>query len=637
MAKAKAKVTKKPSLMFHVSGDDDGFVAGNMAENASAECTRIVRELTQNALDAVREADRDYTVVRFGLAEIKVSKIPSIKEYKKAFNLAKDLHRSMSSDDELTGSHEKVIRDIDEALKSKDVDVLFVTDNGIGLTGKRMKSILSDGSTTKVRGTAGSFGVGHLTAFPASNLRYLFYGGVSEDDGAIAAGQCILASFEKNGKGMGKNGYFVTRYGDNPRDRFDFAKGKQIPSLIADRINHIKKDGGGKGTGSVVVIPAFNFFGGDKAELWSNIKKAVATNFFAAIAKGELVVEFTDKVGKTYRLDASNIREEFENFKSETQSKSQFLSGMRAFAAYEAVCKGKDVFVAFGKEKIRIRLNKTGVEGSKRIVLCRNGMWITNNLLSLRPSADFGDYENFDAAILLDRDQRETHDLIRDAEGPSHKEIDLNRLDKKDKKKLRDFVTAIKNCLKDVLKRQDSPIYESDFWHIGGTHTADFRRVTASPKARQMMGGGGSGSGTSKKSKGKKQGGVTPGSKPGKTMQFTATPVMRGQHECVVEITPSINIDKAEIRFTLDESYDAASTLHNPEVFVKLKDVYIDGQKAKQGDLTKDTLGIRLNQLVKGNRRKIEFTFEVPNEKKGGEMVALKAHLFKPDNSATGE
>ena len=94
----------------------------------------------------------------------------------------------------LAGQAELVVRRIREALDSSAVDVLTVLDNGVGLNEQRMNALLSDGVSVKEANATGTYGNGHSTAIPASDLRYVLYGGVSEGGKRIGSGHAVLAS-----------------------------------------------------------------------------------------------------------------------------------------------------------------------------------------------------------------------------------------------------------------------------------------------------------------------------------------------------------------------------------------------------------------------------------------------------------
>lgn len=643
--KKKTKQTNQPKLQFLQAGDNCGFMTSALANYGDAESNRIVRELIQNSLDAVRETGRNDAIIRFELGQVKKSEIPEIKKYEDVFKNAVKAQTD-SSNGQLIGQHKIVIEAIKKSLALDKIDVLYILDNGTGLDKKHMEKLLSDGASGKSSGNSGSFGVGHLTAIPASDLRYVFYGGVSKKDGAIAAGHCILASFtDDDRKRMGSNGYYAKKYSIDFFEPFEFAKSDEIPCLIKTKTDWIQEGGFTSKTGSAVIIPAFNFFREDIDEnsigkLWEVIKKASATNFFAAIHNRELTIEFKANEIEE-KLDYKNIEEVLNNLSLEKRSK--YISGSLAYEAFTTICKGKNIDIKFDSENVNLRLLKTGRMGSKRIHLCRNGMWITKELPSLQ-TGSFGEYENFNAVILLDKSQSKIHELVRDAEGPEHKEVDPKFLasDVVRKRELIRLMKAIQMGIKNELTKHDKNQFVSDFWNIEGSLSGgnsgsskglngDWQEVRPRPSAPsgigiqpgQRSGGGNSGEGKSLKPM------------VGKSIPFQAIPVMKSPRHCTVEIIPQGKIAEGEIRFILDESHDQSCDLKSDEFYVQLSEISLDGNAISDSELVhvdNTVLGIRLKNLDQSKRQILDFKFDFPQNSlkiKKDQPVALKIQIYK--------
>ena len=127
-----------------------------------------------------------------------------------------------------------------------------------------MARLLGDGQSAKQDpSNSGAFGNGHITVFPASDLRYLLYGGVYKDDGLtskIFAGHTILASRQSKGKNLayGKDGYLLDALNpDDLFDRFVFCNNASDSSLMERKLEEIERD---FGTGACVGILGFNHF-----------------------------------------------------------------------------------------------------------------------------------------------------------------------------------------------------------------------------------------------------------------------------------------------------------------------------------------------------------------------------------------
>ncbi len=182
---------KRPYLFFPESSGAEGFANSTVSHNKVSNIAEIVRELIQNCTDASREAGRKITYVKFVLDKLPVSEIPGIDNYKSALKQARDTHR------ESLESSVAILERIDKMLGMDEVPVLNVIDNGIGLNLERMHSLLGNGLTSKtgsLSNSGGSYGVGHLAAFSASDLHYILYGGITEDSRKTMTGHAILAS-----------------------------------------------------------------------------------------------------------------------------------------------------------------------------------------------------------------------------------------------------------------------------------------------------------------------------------------------------------------------------------------------------------------------------------------------------------
>ena len=162
-----------------------------MAADDQTNPAIIVRELIQNSMDASLEAGRSTCLVDFVLEDASLQEIPGIESYRVALANAKIAHK------ENIEAAEATIERFENCLKKQCIPVLSVLDNGIGLDSSRMHSLLGDGTSDKTGASSnrgGSFGVGHYTTFPASDLRYIIYGGVTKNGSTCMSGHAVLAS-----------------------------------------------------------------------------------------------------------------------------------------------------------------------------------------------------------------------------------------------------------------------------------------------------------------------------------------------------------------------------------------------------------------------------------------------------------
>ena len=207
--------------------------------------TRFIRELVQNALDAAIEAKRDVIRVVFEIDEVAPARIPALAQYREHLRCAIETQRKKRN----LAQSQSIVDAMEASVDAERVPVLWVMDNGIGLNPQGMEDLLGDGQSGKAdESTAGSYGNGHMTSFPASDLRYILYGGV-HDRGRTVSGHAILATHIHNKKVCGEDGYLAKKVrADDLFDRFDFYDGSKTP-LLKDRLDRIEKE---FHTGSVI-------------------------------------------------------------------------------------------------------------------------------------------------------------------------------------------------------------------------------------------------------------------------------------------------------------------------------------------------------------------------------------------------
>lgn len=176
-------------LIFPEEQTSDGFATNQTSLHSRGNAEPVIRELLQNCLDA-RRPDLDSVDVVFTVDKVSIKDIPAWNDYIDAFEAARIQRRKYN---QLSPNDVKICERIDNAKQDGKITVLFCRDNGIGIDENKMNRLLSEGNTNKSDAGAGSVGLGHLTAFTASDLRYIVYGGKTES-GFIGSGRAILAA-----------------------------------------------------------------------------------------------------------------------------------------------------------------------------------------------------------------------------------------------------------------------------------------------------------------------------------------------------------------------------------------------------------------------------------------------------------
>ena len=455
-----------PDLHFWPNPTRAGFTPAGIAAFDDLRPAAVVRELVQNSFDAALEAGESVAEVRFQLTQCEVESIPGIDSYRKAFQ------RAVEYQEETVGNAPKaalVRHRVERVLAGRTVDVLTVLDNGVGLDQRRMEALLGDGLSVKPSGT-GTYGNGHCVAIPASDLRYALYGGVVKSGHQIGAGHAVLASHPGDNEQFlsSASGYYAVSMRSR---RFDFVTGDAIPEAIASPLDDIEK---WWGQGTAVILPAFNHFGEPDRTLADMVAEAAACNFFVAIARGQLVVSIDDlrpagagscKVEaapprpSALVLNQDSLRQRLSSYRDDQFSKA-FLSGEKAEAALRTFVEGKrhSVNTMLGTIEVRVR---TGVQMS-RVDLCRNGMWITDEISSFR-RGHFTNQEPFHAVMVLEEGEGGTlYELVKLAEGPLHDALRPKDLDAEQRRQLLRAFGELRDWLKQTVPDVSAEDFDVD-------------------------------------------------------------------------------------------------------------------------------------------------------------------------------
>lgn len=445
-----------PNLLFG-PGSNDGFTPAGIAAFDNLRPAAVVRELIQNALDAARAGDTPRAVVRFRRTRMRRSDLPGIRKYASVFDKAIKTQRSLGGGS-LSRQAELVVKRIQGALGQDELEVLSVLDNGIGLNEKSMNALLSDGLSIKQGGATGTYGNGHSTVIPVSDLRYVLYGGITANGRRIGAGHAVIASHQKKGEPhcQAAHGFLIRNFRAGPGALYEYATGGAVPPIIARDLDSIRET---DRHGTVVIIPAFNNFLEEKS-LWDMVSQAASANFFVAIEEGELKVtveeDIPDGEPKSWTLDKITLRKVLDTHKDQRRA-AAFLNGRRAFEAHRAYETGDHHRIVTSAGRIDIRLLEID-DGNTRIDLCRNGMWITDDRQIPGFQQKFADRVPFHAVLALDaQDGQDLHEYLRLAEGPLHNSIAIKRLPKRDAKACR---AALREIVAWIL--QNTPEIQSD-------------------------------------------------------------------------------------------------------------------------------------------------------------------------------
>ena len=434
----------EPDLIFHRGSTPDGFFRSDLTDHVT-DADTITRELVQNGLDAaIIGANRDVAEIDLSIGECGLTELPAIEAYVDAFTVA---HRwRLERQGDLASNEQGVIDRMRQVLNSGQCAMLLCRDNGVGLDQARVNDLMATSNSDKLGQGAGTSGVGHLTAFAASDLRYVLYAGRSEVSGQlrdVGGAHAILAPRKDSTGTYAADGFWMNPQGDlfeRSAENFpDYA-----PSVLEAELDLLET------TGSAIGITGFDFFREPSgataaAELMAD---AAAVNFLVAIAGGWLTITVRPSSdGPELIVDQQSIHARLSELdKKPARREKGRLHRTEALRASETLRHGTPIELPdLAGATLQVRLLEEGAKEHSRVQVFRDGMWITSIAPDLEPS-DFGGHRKFDAVLSLTKGGR-LYTLVRKSEGPEHRGIDKHRLES-DYSELRTLTRSVADAIR---------------------------------------------------------------------------------------------------------------------------------------------------------------------------------------------
>lgn len=569
------------TLKFKQASSIDGFTQHSTAEFNDLPLARIVRELLQNSLDAAAEIGEATAQVRFQVESICRQDLPDVKGYENAFRKAEKYHKKINKGD-LPDAAQEVVNRIESGLndlKTGEAKLLSVVDNGIGLNSDRMNRLLADGSSGKSTTASGSYGVGHLAPFALSDLRYILYGGLTANGRRIVCGKAILTAHPgKNRRLNEAKGYLIEGFRDGLNGNlYDFLPRASHPKLLTKHLDAISKEWG---HGCAVLIPAYNHFGNDNNWLSDIVFKVAAYNFAPAIHRKKLVITVQEEEYDE-ELNGRTLKKILEQEKNQVHAaKSRLFTGLRpsgqnAYQILQALTNGNPRRVSIKRDKARISLLTPFPNGSSRIDLFRNGMWITERIPGLG-MADFTSRQPFHAVIEIDaKDGGALHRLIRKAEGPMHENLSFSRLSERERDELKQKFSEIADWINEQVPEVTSDTYTVDDFLVvrsgddgpQGQNSFSFwgvpTAISRQSVAQGILGMAGNDNDETTRDRIKDPGpsrpypSQSPKPRPARPLPFRSAVAPDGPGKLVGSITSFSNFAEAWVAFKVDENTDS--------------------------------------------------------------------------------
>lgn len=444
------------SILYFRLGDAKGF-RSKLVSDVKEGFGVPIRELLQNAIDATNEKDgkRKKCEVEIFIETIKTSDIPHIDEYRSILEKGKDTAKEKGSFNNAKNCYNRLYHECHNVNKMK---IMLFLDNGKGLDPQKLEGLLSENSVKDNADSGGSFGVGHLTSYSLSSLRYVLYATKYREKNKIKSiytGSPILAGYiDRDGETAerGNRGRIVENkplnemapdyvYPDHFPDKFIDEKMKQIT------------------TGTLVGIIGLTEDWNDEAEY------AIASNFFPLLNNGNLTVKVHDK---STRLIHEHINQILDKKKDRVNRYGEnVLSGEQAHFALRAIRNGTRHQIEViektkdsERNKIHVYIGTSGEQRST-VSLIRNGMLIARHDDILSISQDLYHLRNnssfvpFSLVIEVNNDAKTFLELVKAAETQYHNKLQAKNLSKGDIERLQYFFKEISDEVAKLLKTID--------------------------------------------------------------------------------------------------------------------------------------------------------------------------------------
>ena len=434
------------SELYFRLGEMKGFTAIDLADKKEGYANPI-RELMQNSLDASREAGNSKCEINIYIEAISKRQIPHIAEYESVLEKAIQNAKNQGS---FNANSQQRVTSIQNAIKEKSLKVLMFSDNGTGMKQEQIEALLTGGVSIKGEAdekSGGSFGVGNLSSYSLSSLRYVLYATKYKNDNGVTkqlfTGSPILAGHRDGNAQRGNRGRIVTK---KPGDEMDpkFTYPEDPPDFIGRKMEHLAR-------GTIVVVLGLSEDWGEDAEY------AIVCNFFHAIAHESISVTVPqDGIPKAISYD--KVERLIASRKDQQRKRGDhILSGKAVWQAWQAVKENQKTIELSNSDKVYVYI-KSDNNTDSVIVLIRNGMVIARHDSML--SSDMNDlrkgknFQPFTAVIDVDQQNApELFGLVKKAEGPYHSQLQATQLgSEEDKKRLKKLFKELSEKIKEHLK-----------------------------------------------------------------------------------------------------------------------------------------------------------------------------------------
>lgn len=440
-------------------GVREGFNAPAVDIFKNQRLQGLVRETIQNSLDAKTESAGP-VIVHFTLDELSDTQLGGLDELAGFFAAALEVEQNANGRDFYKAASDRVSSGVVRVLGVHDYNTTGLTGPTENLpsnpkNGAWLALVKGSGVTHKTSTSAlGSFGHGSRAPFAMSELRTIYYfTRVKVADGNAETrfqGKSILQSVPLL-EVAGVDDWSVATgfFGRRAQNRCEPLIDDDIPSFFKERRPEPQDSSPSIGT-SIYILEPFGLT--NQHRLWNEVKLAVVTNFYYAVATKKLIV----RIGGDMQIDSSNIHKVFDEI-SETKTLDEIgpaditldrLESARTIR-YSNMEDSMDI-EGFGRVAWHLRFDDVS---GRRVGIARgNGMLITRSPEKLKR---FSGTKPFDLFLCVEG--VEGSEALRMLENPEHTDFSFDRIsDKQTLSKVRKAYTEFAKSVRALLAKHTS-------------------------------------------------------------------------------------------------------------------------------------------------------------------------------------
>ena len=419
-------------------GISHGYNDAGIAHFEGARLANLARETIQNSLDARASADEPVHVT-FELQEIDTDSTLGLSD------LAETVQRCIQEEN-LSDKAKSEFSRGERLLRASKLTFLRIEDrNTTGLQGDNWLALVKKlGTSRKVRGAGGSFGIGKSAPFSVSPLRTVYYWsrfrGNEGRPKVKFQGKAVLVSHNRGeGETQGTGFYGRTHDCSHLSDH-------EIPEVIRNLENH--RD---RGNGTSLWIAGF-----DDSPGWRNrVGRSVVENFFCAIQDGKLSVLIEPDDRDLLDIDTKSLDRWFAELLSDSGVQHEENAALKEACAFLNVlrkqprqCDKEDQDLGHCRLWIEV-----GDELPSKVALIRGaGMLITSQQKGL---VRFPGTRSFAAVCRFESE--EGNELLRRMENPTHDQFEPDRLPPEERKRGARALRRVLEWVRDSIKKVAAP------------------------------------------------------------------------------------------------------------------------------------------------------------------------------------